>query len=102
MSSIQHQQLILRVPEELSERIYAILNTENGQMNIFITHIERHVDPYEFKLNDEVYPALTAVLFFSLSRSIYWEYWEFYMQNITSFAFTNEELSGWCDGLYLW
>ena len=58
MSSIQHQQLILRVPEELSERIHAILNTENGQMNIFITPIERHVDHYEFKLNDEVYPAL--------------------------------------------
>ena len=58
MSSIQHHQLILRVPEDVAERIHAILETENGQMLINIRPVEGKVDHYDFLLNDEVYPAL--------------------------------------------
>ena len=58
MSSIQHPQLILRVPEDVAERIHAILETENGQMLINIRPVEGKVDHYDFLLNDEVYPAL--------------------------------------------
>lgn len=58
MSSIQHHQLVLRVPEEVAERIHTILETENGQMHINIRPMEARADHYDFLLNEEVYPAL--------------------------------------------
>ena len=64
MSSIQHQQLILRLPDVLAEKVNAILNT-GIELNEELLHVKpidsaggSGVDQYDFIIQGEKYPAL--------------------------------------------
>lgn len=54
----QHQQLVLRVPELLAERIHNVIDSDNDELSIQIRPEEGKAECFEFILDDIIYPAL--------------------------------------------